>query len=591
MASQDIDNQARGSSDMEVSSGEEDIIYPATTSPSAIPSDGKVSTDSMKNGTDFIAFDFSDDDGSGDMTKSVGQKRKRSPNHDSEDDLPAFPEGCPWMGRTIYSDMRSVPAMLTQELKDFVRYISPTDEEHKVRLYVLKRIEQSVQSIWPDAQVAVFGSFDTKLYLPTSDMDIVVLRDRDITKQDLHTLAGHFRKGMVGMDIRTIVGARVPLVKFKETATGIPVDISFNITSGIQSADAIRRYLEELPALRSLTMIVKHFLTLKNYNEVFLGGIGSYTTILMILSFLQMHPQIQGKMIDAEENLGVLLIEFFELYGMCFNYNDVGIAVTDGGSYFDKQRHYTSVRTANRGARQGPGAIFLRCIDPNDADNDTAASSFNLRVVRKAFVEAYVNLTENVRRRDRNLFGRQDHNDRRSGGKGRGRGAVQQVSLIENVLAMPYSTLQHRRHIKKVFYEGTLQRQLDTSLPTGPAAWECINDQSTEADRTRKRGRESSTADSLRQTESASSRRKPGLDKVVAPGIAPLRDVQFIHADDSEEEDGAYFDDLMKQGAAEYGDSDQDDTEDGSGSKHGISGHNDPGNVNSSENAITLHII
>ncbi len=94
-------------------------------------------------------------------------------------------------------------------------------------------------------------------------MDIVVLRDRDITKQDLHILAGHFRTGMVGMDIRTIVGARVPLVKFKETATGIPVDISFNITSGIQTADVVRGYLEKQPGLRSLTMIIKHFLTLK----------------------------------------------------------------------------------------------------------------------------------------------------------------------------------------------------------------------------------------------------------------------------------------------------------------------------------------
>ncbi|KAF9574262.1 hypothetical protein EC968_007031 [Mortierella alpina] len=582
-----MNSQERGSSDMEVSSGEEDIVYRASTTASVLQAGGDRTTDSLKNGTDFIPFDFSDDDGQGDIQKPAGQKRKRSPNHDSEDELPAFPEGCPWMGRTVYSDMRSVPVMLTQELKDFVRYISPTDEEHKVRLYVLKRIEQSVQSIWPDAQIAAFGSFDTKLYLPTSDMDVVVLRDHDITKQDLVTLASHFRTAMVGMDIQTILGARVPLVKFKETATGIPVDISFNITSGIQSADAVRRYLTEVPALRSLTMIIKHFLTLKGHNEVFYGGIGSYTTILMILSFLQIHPQIQGKMIDAEENLGVLLIEFFELYGMCFNYNDVGIAVTDGGSYFDKQRHYTAVRTANKGNRQGPSAIFLRCIDPNDAANDTAASSYNLRVVRKAFVEAYVNLTENVRRRDRNLFGPQSHHDRQSGGKGRRRGAVQQVSLIENVLAIPNSTLQHRRHIRKVFQEGTLQRQLEIPVPTGLAASESILDQGTVTRRTQEREGEPATTDGPRQIRLASGRKKPGLEKVVGPRIAPLRDVQFIHADDSEEE-GAYFDDLMKQGAAEYEDSDQDDAEDGRDNKQGVSGHNDPGNVNSSEGSITL---
>ncbi|KAF9948600.1 hypothetical protein BGZ72_009504 [Mortierella alpina] len=585
MASQDIDNQTRVSSDMEVSSGEEDTIYHTTSTPSALPTGGTVTTDSMKNGTDFIAFEFSDDEGNGNLKGHIGQKRKRSPNHDSEDDLPAFPEGCPWMGRTIYSDMKSVPVMLTQELKDFVQYISPTDEEHKVRHFVVKRVEQCVRAIWPDARVAVFGSFETKLYLPTSDMDMVVFSDRDVTKQDLYTLATHFRAEMVGMDVRAIVGARVPLVKFKETATGIPVDISFNITSGIQTADVVRGYLEKQPGLRSLTMIIKHFLTLKGHNEVFLGGVGSYTTILMIVSFLQMHPRIQGKMMDAEENLGVLLIEFFELYGMCFNYNEVGIAVTDGGSYFDKKREYLSVRSANRGTRQGQGAIFLRCIDPNDADNDTAAGSHNLRTVRKAFVEAYVNLTENVRRRDRNLFGPQNHGDRRSGGKGRRRGVVQQVSLIENVLAMPYSMLQHRRHIKKVFYEGTLQRQLGASPQAGLAESECIKDQDIVADRARERQKELAIVDSVNQ---ANRNKKPGLNKVVAPRIAPLRDVQFIHADDSEEEDGAYFENLMKQGEAEYGNSDQDDAEDGGGSKHGVSGHNNPGNVNSSESSISL---
>lgn len=42
-----------------------------------------------------------------------------------------------------------------------------------------------------------------------------------------------------------------------------------------------------------------------------------------------------GKSLD--DNLGVLLIEFFELYGNNFNYFNTGISVRDGGSYFSKQ--------------------------------------------------------------------------------------------------------------------------------------------------------------------------------------------------------------------------------------------------------------
>ena len=35
-------------------------------------------------------------------------------------------------------------------------------------------------------------------------------------------------------------------------------------------------------------------------------------------------------------NLGVLLIEFFELYGRHFNYMNTAIRVKDGGSYVPK---------------------------------------------------------------------------------------------------------------------------------------------------------------------------------------------------------------------------------------------------------------
>ena len=39
---------------------------------------------------------------------------------------------------------------------------------------------------------------------------------------------------------------------------------------------------------------------------------------------------------DGDCNLGILLIEFFELYGLNFNYQSTGISTLDGGSYFNK---------------------------------------------------------------------------------------------------------------------------------------------------------------------------------------------------------------------------------------------------------------
>ena len=49
---------------------------------------------------------------------------------------------------------------------------------------------------------------------------------------------------------------------------------------------------------------------------------------------LQMHPRSDSQL--PNHNLGVLLIEFFELYGRNFNYLNTGIRVRNGGSYVRK---------------------------------------------------------------------------------------------------------------------------------------------------------------------------------------------------------------------------------------------------------------
>lgn len=126
--------------------------------------------------------------------------------------------------------------------------------------------------------------------------------------------------------------------------------------NGVKSAALIKEYLNEFPCLRYLAMILKQFLLQRDLNEVWTGGIGSYSLILMIVSFLQvnltilkqnqfnlinpfslnkLHPRIDAR--SNDNNLGVLLIEFFELYGKQFNYMRTGIRVKDGGSYVPKE--------------------------------------------------------------------------------------------------------------------------------------------------------------------------------------------------------------------------------------------------------------
>lgn len=56
---------------------------------------------------------------------------------------------------------------LQKEVEAFVEYVSPTKAEDEVRSLIVKLITEAVVRNFPDAKVLPFGSFETKLYLPS----------------------------------------------------------------------------------------------------------------------------------------------------------------------------------------------------------------------------------------------------------------------------------------------------------------------------------------------------------------------------------------------------------------------------------------
>ena len=56
---------------------------------------------------------------------------------------------------------------LHKEVEAFVEYVSPTKAEDEVRALIVNLITRAVARNFPDAKIFPFGSFDTKLYLPS----------------------------------------------------------------------------------------------------------------------------------------------------------------------------------------------------------------------------------------------------------------------------------------------------------------------------------------------------------------------------------------------------------------------------------------
>ena len=108
-----------------------------------------------------------------------------------------------------------------------------------------------------------------------------------------------------------------------------------------------------------------------------------------------MHPKIRLGEIDPSGNLGVLLIEFFEFYGQYFNFNDCGICILNGGSYYRKaQRGWADLKQPYLMSVEDPTDPSLlnlfSVVSRTDTElaNDIARGSFQVRSIRKAFAGA-----------------------------------------------------------------------------------------------------------------------------------------------------------------------------------------------------------
>lgn len=173
--------------------------------------------------------------------------------------------------------------------------------------------------------------------LALSDIDLVVLCPTmpspplKPSSSLLHRLASLLLTSSLAepSSLVVIAKARVPIVKFVTRYGGFSVDLSVNQKNGVDAAVRVRGMLEEFAfreeayvepgvqkkekktkkgkgkeitsppvveedinlvdqgVARSLVMLVKAFLNQRGMNEVFTGGLGSYSIICLVISFLQ----------------------------------------------------------------------------------------------------------------------------------------------------------------------------------------------------------------------------------------------------------------------------------------------------------------
>ncbi|VDM43130.1 unnamed protein product [Toxocara canis] len=331
--------------------------------------------------------------------------------------------GAPWCKKRYHLSLVG----LHEEMLDLYEWLRPSPLEKALRYRVFERVRAVIERVWPSAKVAVFGSLFTGLFLPTSDIDVVV-EVEPLDEPPLWKTAEALKASGIAETINVLDKAFVPIVKMVDKDTKIFLDISFNTVQGVRAANYIEQMKSRYPVLEPLVLVLKQFLMQRQLNQVFTGGLSSYGLILMLISFLQSNftsykdcvkqlgqDDSKGPCEDLEDalgipsdavfqrlrfklhpshdfshksttdvNMGMLLLSFLQLYGQEFNYMKTALRIRGGGAYVCKEEMLAHMSR--------PSNSMLCIEDPLQPGNDIGRCSHNILFVRQAFEHALCTL-------------------------------------------------------------------------------------------------------------------------------------------------------------------------------------------------------
>ncbi|CAD2099130.1 nucleotidyltransferase, putative [Plasmodium vinckei] len=256
-----------------------------------------------------------------------------------------------------------------------LEWLTPTKEEKLLKLKSLIKLEIIVKSIYPNCKMEVFGSFVTGLSIPGSDIDVCFM---NIEQSDLDTLTiiGYaLIKLNVCRNMRIIKDAKVKILKYTDNESGANVDICINQKSSRESTEFIKKKIKEYIYLRPLVILIKFFLSSRNLNETYTGGIGSFMLCCMVLHFLQIHPISFDTKAYNSTNLVYLIIEFLYFYNLEYALNDKCSVLRGLGHVMPRYLRTEYEQNNNR-----------LCIEnPIDASIDVGSNSYKIRYILHVF--------------------------------------------------------------------------------------------------------------------------------------------------------------------------------------------------------------
>ncbi|XP_059405665.1 terminal uridylyltransferase 7 isoform X1 [Carassius carassius] len=213
--------------------------------------------------------------------------------------------------------------LLNEVCEQCYRDFAPDDVEVKVREHILQDIENFLRCQVPGAKLVLFGSSKNGFGFKQSDLDICMTLEGQDTAEGLdfmaviESLTRALRKHHGLRNILPITTAKVPIVKFYHTKTGLEGDISLYNTLALHNTELLASYAAIDIRVKILCYVMKVFAKVCDIGDASRGSLSSYAYTLMVLYFLQQRsppaiPVLQEMYV--EEKKPVVLVDGWDVH-------------------------------------------------------------------------------------------------------------------------------------------------------------------------------------------------------------------------------------------------------------------------------------
>ena len=286
-----------------------------------------------------------------------------------------------------------------------------------MRKDLVQRFTKLITSFNMNASIRPVGSYVTGLYLPTSDIDMVItfLSPYGRYSSLSYTLIDKIRKSGFASKIEDVLHASVPLIRITDKITGIQIDLTASDTHAVKATEAVQKWLQRSSPAKPLFFVVKMFLSIRRCGTTYTGGINSYALFWMVVAWVELEmpkekplttfsdydslTEALGGLSISKENaatssssnservdLGELLIKFLKFYGEEFDYEGKAIEIAPRPYYCTKTYGYSRYSITQR--------YLLSIYDPANTFIDMGSKAYGIKHIQASFKSAYQSLAD-----------------------------------------------------------------------------------------------------------------------------------------------------------------------------------------------------